>query len=340
MSAVLTIRAHAKRRKRKLPASYTSLDALRGIHLLSRGEKISRMFNSIALDPESQYKLALFGPQGGLNTIIYDISTHEWTGQLSDEQGDILDVEWYNRGPITAGSNGSISIWSPTGSIKFKFQAHESPVVGIDLHPMGDLLLSASQDGNWAVHDLVAETTIATYKDDAGTITIKMCKLNIVFRCSDLHPDGHVYTMGCEDGTIRVYDVLTGICNGTLGPHPGAVNSVHCSSNGYWLAETSTVDATVRIWDLRKPTAVAHELEGSSVGGKVRWDHGGQFLALGGSKGVDVWAYQKKDKSFEKVTPEAIENTGVQCLDWGMDGKTIACGGLEDGTICVLGVDV
>ena len=161
-----------------------------------------------------------------------------------------------------------------------------------------------------------------------------------VFRCSDLHPDGHVYTIGCADGTIRVYDVLTGSCKGILGPHSGAVKSLHCSSNGYWLAETSTADAIVRIWDLRKPTAVPHELEGSSIGGKVRWDHGGQFLALGGSNGVDVWAYQKKEKSFEKVTQEAMEKAGVKCLDWGMDAKTIACGGLEDATICILGVDV
>lgn len=161
--------AHAKRRKRKLPTSYATIDQLRGIGFLSRGEKISRMFTSCALDPESQYNLALFGPEGGLNTVIYDLASHEWKGQLSDEQGDILDVEWYNRGPVTAGSNGSISIWSPQGSIKFKMQAHSSPVVGVDLHPMGDLLASTSRDGEWALHDLVNEKTVATFKDDAGT---------------------------------------------------------------------------------------------------------------------------------------------------------------------------
>lgn len=144
--------------------------------------------------------------------------------------------------------------------------------------------------------------------------------------------------MGCEDGTIRVYDILTGACNGSLGPRPGIVHSLHCSSNGYWVAETSNQDSKVRVWDLRKPDSVAHELAGSSVGGKVRWDHAGQFLALGGNKGVEVWAYQKKEKSFEKVTQEALEKSGVQCFDWGLDGKTIACGGLEDGTICILGV--
>jgi len=153
-----------------------------------------------------------------------------------------------------------------------------------------------------------------------------------------LHPDGHVFLIGCQDGTIRVYDVLTGACNGSLGPRPGAVRSVHCSPNGYWLAETSTADSKVRVWDLRKPDSVAFELEGSSVDGKVRWDHSGQYLALGGKKGVDVWAYQKKEKSFEKVTEEPMEKSGVQCLDWGLDGKTIACGGLDDGTICILGV--
>ena len=162
--------------------------------------------------------------------------------------------------------------------------------------------------------------------------------LIIVFLCSDLHPDGHVYAMGCEDGTIHVYDVLSGSLNGTLGPHPGAVRSLHFASNGYWLAETSTADAIIRIWDLRKATSPAFELEGSSVGGKVRWDHSGQFLALGGSNGVDVWAYQKREKSFEKMTTEPLENKGVQCFDWGLNGRVIVCGGLNDGTVCKLGV--
>lgn len=162
-------RAKAKRKKRKIPPTYTTIDSLREIHLLSRGQKIATLFTSIALDPESQYNLAVFGPRGGLNSIIYDLANHEWKGQLSDEQGDIVDVEWYNRGPVTAGSMGSISIWSPTGSIKFKLQAHEYSIVGIDLHPFGDLLASAAKNGEWAIHDLVAETTVVKFKDDAGT---------------------------------------------------------------------------------------------------------------------------------------------------------------------------
>ena len=299
------------------------------------------MFSSCALDPSSNYNLALFGPQGGLNTIIYDLASHEWKGQLSDEQGDVLDVEWYDRGPVTAGSNGSISIWSHAGRIKFKMtDAHAAAVVGIDLHPMGGMLASAAANGEWALHDLVAEKTIARFHDDAGIPYLPGARVDpTVFRCSDLHPDGHVYLIGCEDGTIRVYDLLTGTLNGKLGPSAGPIRSLHVSSNGYWLAETNTTDSTVRIWDLRKATAVAFELQGSSVGGKVRWDHGGQYLALGGNKGVEVWAYQKKEKSFEKITGEPLQSSGVQCIEWGVDGKTIVCGGLEDGTICILGVD-
>jgi pre-mRNA-processing factor 19 len=159
-----------------------------------------------------------------------------------------------------------------------------------------------------------------------------------VFRCAHLHPDGHVYAIGCEDGSIRVYDILTGQLNGTLGPHPSSVQSIHFSSNGYWLAETCTEDSLVRIWDLRKATAVAFELEGSSVGGSVRWDHSGQFLALGGKAGVDVWGYIKKEKKFEKMNSETLLPGGVRCLDWGLDGKIIVCGGTDDATICQLGV--
>lgn len=299
------------------------------------------MFSSCALDPSSNYKLALFGPPGGLNPIIYDLASHQWKGQLCDEQGDVLDVEWYDRGPVTAGSNGSISIWSHSGSIRFKMtDAHDAAVVGIDLHPMGGMLASAAANGEWALHDLVTEKTVAKFKDDAGMFPLHTGNgvNNVEFRCSDLHPDGHVYLIGCEDGTIRVYDLLTGTLNGTLGPSAGPILSLHVSSNGYWLAETNTVDSIVRIWDLRKATAVAFELQGSSVGGKVRWDHGGQYVALGGRNGVDVWAYQKKAKSFEKITKEPMESAGVKCLEWGLDGKMIVCGGLNDGTICILGV--
>lgn len=145
--------------------------------------------------------------------------------------------------------------------------------------------------------------------------------------------------MGCADGRIRVYDVITGELNGILGPRPGEVKSLHFSSNGYWLAETGTIDTSVRIWDLRKEATIAHELNGSSASGKVRWDHSGQFLALGGDKGVDVWAYRKKDKVFEKIGQEPFERNGVQCMDWGLDGRIIVCGGLSDGTICVIGVE-
>jgi len=323
-----------------LPPTYADIDSLRGIRVLSRGQQIHSGFRSVALDPDSNYTLALFGPEGSLNSIIYDLARHEWKGQLSDDQGDIRDVEWYNRGPVTAGSNGSISVWSPQGRISFKFQAHGAPIVAVQLHPAGDLLMSAAVDGEWAIHDLSAGKTVAKYPGAEGVgmgHSSSMKGNGVVFRCSDIHPDGHVYVVGCEDGTIHVYDVLTGNLKGTLGPLSGAVRSIHCSQNGYWVAETRTEDSKIRVWDLRKST-VAFELEGSSVGGKVRWDHRGQYLALGGDKGVDVFAYQKKEKTFVKVTEEPLEKTGVHCFDWGKDGKVIACGGLANGDICVLGI--
>jgi pre-mRNA-processing factor 19 len=160
---LIVCRASATRKKRKLPTSYATLDSLRGIHVVSRGQRIHTGFCTVALDPESQYNLALFGPEGALNSIIYDLGTHEWKGQLSDDQGDIQDVEWYNRGPVTAGSNGSISVWSPQGVISFKFDAHVEAVVGVQLHPLGDLLMSAAVNGEWGIHDPAAKITVAKY---------------------------------------------------------------------------------------------------------------------------------------------------------------------------------
>jgi hypothetical protein len=42
-------------------------------------------------------------------------------------------------------------------------------VVGIDLHPMGGVLGSVAQNGEWALHDLEKEITVARFKEDAGT---------------------------------------------------------------------------------------------------------------------------------------------------------------------------
>ena len=65
--------------------------------------------------------------------------------------------------------------------LNLNFKLMNSPVVGIDLHPMGDLLISASHNGEWAVHDLVAETTIAKFKDDVGNTLLDMIYLILVF---------------------------------------------------------------------------------------------------------------------------------------------------------------
>jgi hypothetical protein len=84
----------------------------------------------------------------------------------------VTDVDWFDRGPVIAGSNGTISIWSAGGSIKYKLQAYDTAVVGVDIHPAGGLMLSASQSGEWSIHDLTQGITVVKYKDDAGTISL------------------------------------------------------------------------------------------------------------------------------------------------------------------------
>jgi WD40 repeat protein len=167
------ISAHARRKKRKLPNSYVTLDQLRSINFLTKGERITKELACVSLDSLSNYNFALFGPGNGINSIIYDVGSQEWKGQLCDEQGSINDVEWYNRGPITVGSDGTVAIWSSNGEVEYKYQASGSAVVGVDLLLVQDFIATASKEGEWSIHNLVEQKNVATFKDDAGTLSEK-----------------------------------------------------------------------------------------------------------------------------------------------------------------------
>jgi GTPase SAR1 family protein len=64
-------------------------------------------------------------------------------------------------------------------------------------------------------------------------------------------PDGRFAVSGSKDKTVKIWNLETGACVGTLEGHNGAVQSVVIAPDGNLIASLGLKDKTVRLWDLK-----------------------------------------------------------------------------------------
>lgn len=69
-----------------------------------------------------------------------------------------------------------------------------------------------------------------------------------VVKSIQISPDGRFAVSGSNDKTVKVWELDTGICVGTLEGHQKQVDCVAISPDGAWIASTGFTDETVRLW--------------------------------------------------------------------------------------------
>ncbi|MGK3992753.1 pentapeptide repeat-containing protein [Sorangium sp. So ce1024] len=135
-------------------------------------------------------------------------------------------------------------------------------------------------------------------------------------------PRGELLAAGHEDGSVRLWDAVTGQAIRAMHGHLNAAMGVAFSPDGLLLASGSS-DCTVRLWEVRTGRAL-RTLEGHTHGVRsVAWSPDGQALASGSSdKTVRLW---------EVGTGRALRvlkghTLGVRSVAFSPEGEVLASG--------------
>ena len=191
--------------------------------------------------------------------------------------------------------------------------------------------VSFSPDGKWlaaGVDDRIAlwETKSWREKSILGSEVIGQ------IRPLAAAPSGKALTLGCDDSTVRLWDLTTGQQLHVLAGHTGMISSVAMSPDEQWIASAAgqpyygegNVDKSVRIWNARDGK-LKRELAGHGDRvNAVAFSSDGKLLASGSSdKTIKLWDAES-GRELHTLTGHTGEVTSVA---FSPDGRVLASGG-------------
>ncbi|ORY86235.1 Prp19/Pso4-like-domain-containing protein [Protomyces lactucae-debilis] len=176
----------------------------------------------------------------------------------------------------------------------------------VALHPTEDFLVAAK-----------ADKFLLLKSEDLTEVF--SAKVPSPILCATFHPDGHLLGLGCKDGNVYIYHLLSSTIEATFGPTAGPVTSLAFAENGFWLAVTCAKEKDASLWHLGKGTAIM-QIPGVDAAQAVSFDGSAQFMAVAGHKGLKMLAYKKPEKTWEAV----FEQSGhFEDVAWEGQGKGV-----------------
>jgi WD40 repeat protein len=209
----------------------------------------------------------------------------------------------------SGGSDGAVRLWNAlTGDDVMQLSGQSAWIFSLAFSPDGQQVASAGAAGLCAWDANTGKTILPAQG-------ITRLTLRAVFS-----PDGKRLIAGHQDGTVRIWDLKTGLETLVLRRHSNIVTSVAVSSNGRLV--TASLDGTARLW--YPPTT-----EQAAKAPRVLRGHKGQVVALAfspdrrrlASSGLDgavrIW-----DLTTGKAT-HTLQAKHVLSLALSADGKQL-----------------
>ena len=222
----------------------------------------------------------------------------------------------------TRGDDNSVRLWDMASRHHVKLQGYRG-ILGqycgsLAFAPDGKTLAIAD-DFAKAVHiwDVAARCERATLQQRTG------------FGALAFSPDGKLLATGCQDGSVRLWDMATRreVC--TLEGHTQAINYVAFAPDGSALASGGW-DMTVRLWDVARRSLITTFRGHTGMVKSLSFSPDGKTLASGGTdSAVRLW------DTVSKRGLTILRGPSVTLVvAFSPDGKRLATGA-SDGTVRV-----
>ena len=177
---------------------------------------------------------------------------------------------------------------------------HSDYISGIDIHPKGNFLITASGDHTVKVWDLFNMKMKKTFDFSSIVWSVKF------------HDTGEFCVASCEDSSIRLYDLNALKCRQTYMGHTTSVNKIEFQPFTNYFASCS-VDKTISIWDIRsKQTVQTYYGHLNSVNGICFSPRGDILYSCDADGIVKSWDIRKVQETKTYFFNDKIS---ANCLD-------------------------
>ena len=287
---------------------------------------------SVAYSPDGTHIVS--GSNDG-TVRIWDAITGEETAVLSGHEQGVTSVAYSSDGTriVSGGVDETVRVWdAEMGEERFILSGYVYGVWSVAYSPDGTHIAwgGGVDETAWirAAETLTEKVVprafmVRIWDTEKSGETVVLRHENFVWSVA-YNPDGKSIASGSIDGTVQIWDAITGEEMVKLRGHEEGVMSVAYSSDGTRIASGS-VDGTVLIWDAETGEEMV-KLHGHEEGvWSVAYSPDGTNIASGSIDGtVLIW---------DAVTGEEMvklrgHKTGVMSLAYSPDGTSIVSGGV------------